>query len=247
LDRSAGAAVAIAWLAIPALAAEPMTLRDYMALNGPSPTAHIAYGPAPLQYVEMFGPAGPGPFPVVILIHGGCFMNSYQGMPQMRRMARALMAKSVAVWSIEYRGLDTPGGGYPGTYLDVRSAVDLLADQAKARHLDTYRLVAVGHSAGAALALWLAGREQLPKSSPLYEAHPLPVWKVVALGGSGDFRPIADQHHAVGCLRGRKHVCKRHLARFVYEQHINNRLSFRRGPQPLCAAKHMHAPLSNRL
>ena len=184
-------AVAVTCFSFPGFAAEPMTLQDYMALNGPAPSEHIAYGPAPLQYAELFEPRGSGPFPVVILIHGGCFMNSYEGIPQMRGMAAALAAKGVAVWSIEYRGLDTSGGGYPGTWLDVRSAVDLLADQANARHLDTHRVVAVGHSAGAALALWLAGRERLPRSSVLYEAHPLPVRKVVALGGTGDFRPVA--------------------------------------------------------
>ena len=190
LLRSA-CAVAVTCFAFPGFAAEPMTLQDYMALNGPAPTEHVAYGPAPLQYIELFEPRGLGPFPMVILIHGGCFMNSYEGMPQMRGMAAALAAKGIAVWSIEYRGLDTLGGGYPGTWLDVRSAVDLLADQAKARHLDTRRLVAVGHSAGAALALWLAGRERLPRSSVLYETHPLPVRNVVALGGTGDFRPVA--------------------------------------------------------
>jgi acetyl esterase/lipase len=189
----AGAAVAIACMALPALAAEPMTLRDYMALTGPAPTRRIAYGPAPLQYVELFEPAGRGPFPVAVLLHGGCFMNSLQGMPQMRGMAGALAAKGVAVWSIEYRGVDTAAGGYPGTYLDVRSAMDLLAGQAKARRLDTHRLVVVGHSAGAALALWLAGRGRLPRSSPLHEAHPLPVRKVVALGGTGDFRPAVTR------------------------------------------------------
>ena len=191
LVRLAGAIVAIVCAALPVLAGKPMTLGGYMALNGPAPTEHIAYGPAPLQYAELFEPTGVGPFPVVILIHGGCFMNRYQGMAQMRGMAGALAAKGVAVWSIEYRGLDTPGGGYPGTYLDVRSAVDMLAAQAGARHLDTRRLVVVGHSSGAALALWLAGRERLPRSSPLYEAAPLPVRKVVALGGSGDYRPVA--------------------------------------------------------
>lgn len=168
-----------------------MTLQDYMALKGPAPTEHIAYGPSPFQYVELFKPTGLGPFPVVVLIHGGCFTNQYQGMPQMRGMAGALVASGVAVWSIEYRGIDTPGGGYPGTFLDIRSALDLLANQATSRRLDTGRLVVVGHSAGAALALWSAGRGRLPKSSVLYEAHPLQVRKVVALGGTGDFRPIA--------------------------------------------------------
>ncbi len=188
----AGAVLAIAVQASPALSAEPMTLNDYMALDGPNPTAHIAYGPAPLQYVEFLKPAGTGPFPIVVLIHGGCFMNRYQGIPQMRGMAGALAAKGIAVWNIEYRGLDSTGGGYPGTFLDVRSAMDLLAAQSKARRLDTSRLVVVGHSAGAALALWAAGRARLPESSPLYEAHPLPVPKVVALGGFANLRSMVE-------------------------------------------------------
>ena len=188
----AGAAIASLGLAHPAPAAEPMTLNEYMTLKGPAPSAHIAYGPAPKQFVELFEPAGPGPFPVVVLIHGGCFQNQYQGMPQMRGLAGALKAKGVAVWSIEYRGVDTPGGGYPGTFLDVRSAVDLLAAQAAARHLDTGRAILVGHSAGAVLSLWLAGRGKLPHTSPLYEPIPLPIHKVVALGGFGDFRAVAS-------------------------------------------------------
>ena len=188
---SAGAALASACLAFAAQAAEPMTLNEYMTLKGPAPSAHIAYGPAPRQYVELFEPTGAGPFPVVVLVHGGCFQNGYQGMPQMRGMAGALKAKGVAVWSIEYRGIDTPGGGYPGTFQDVRAAVDLLAAQAEARRLDTHRLVVVGHSAGAVLSLWLAGRGRLPSSSPLHEASPLQIHEVVALGGFADFRTFA--------------------------------------------------------
>jgi len=56
------------------MATEPMTLRDYMALNGPSPSEHIVYGTAASQYVELFKPQGSGPFPVVVLVHGGCWV-----------------------------------------------------------------------------------------------------------------------------------------------------------------------------
>jgi hypothetical protein len=58
---------------------------------------------------------------VVLLIHGGCFKNEYQGMPQMRGIAAALSSQGIAVWSIEYRGLDEPGGGYPGTFQVVNA------------------------------------------------------------------------------------------------------------------------------
>jgi acetyl esterase/lipase len=166
-----------------------MTLKDYRALSGPDPDAHIAYGPAPRQYVEVFKPPGRGPFPVAVLIHGGCFYNKYEGMPQLRGMAGALKARGVAVWSIEYRGLETPGGGYPGTFQDINAAMASLESHARALHIDTRRIVVVGHSAGAYLALWVAGRQNLPTSSPLHVSHPLRVKQVVALGGSGDIHP----------------------------------------------------------
>ena len=35
-------------------AGAPMTLQDYLALQGPQPAQHIAYGDAPSQFVELF-------------------------------------------------------------------------------------------------------------------------------------------------------------------------------------------------
>jgi len=68
------AATLTLFLTMNAMAAEPMTLKDYMSLSGPQPSAHLAYGSAPSQYAELFVPAGAGPFPVVVLIHGGCWV-----------------------------------------------------------------------------------------------------------------------------------------------------------------------------
>jgi acetyl esterase/lipase len=174
------------------MAAEPMTLKDYMALDGPPPNAHLAYGSAPSQYVELFLPAGSGPFPVVLLVHGGCWLTEFQGITQMRNLAGALKAQGIATWNVEYRRVDEDGGGYPGTYQDVAAALDLLVTQAAAHHLDTHRLVAVGHSAGGHLVQWLAGRTVLPPFSPLYQAHAFPVKQVIALGSLGDLRSLAD-------------------------------------------------------
>ena len=128
-----------------AMAAEPMTLEDYMALSGPPPTARLAYGNAPSQYAELFVPAGAGPFPVVVLIHGGCWVKEFQGIVQMRNLAGALIAQGIAVWNVEYRRIDEAGGGYPGTYQDAAAALDLLVASAAAHHLDAHRLVAAAH------------------------------------------------------------------------------------------------------
>jgi acetyl esterase/lipase len=178
-------------LLLPA-ADKPTTLADYMKLSGPTPDEKLSYGVSPYQFVELFQPRGPGPFPVAVLIHGGCFKNEYQGMPQMRGVAGALSSQGIAVWSIEYRGLDQPGGGYPGTFEDVNAALDMLALQAKGRHFDIDRVIAVGHSAGAYLALWIAGRALVPASSPLHDTQSIPVRDVVALGGLGDLRPYRE-------------------------------------------------------
>lgn len=179
------------------MAAEPMTLHDYMALNGPPPSEHVAYGTAPSQYVELFKPRGNGPFPVVLLVHGGCWVKQYGGIVQMRNVAGALAADGIAVWNIEYRRVDEPGGGYPGTFQDLIAAMDLLVAKSAEHRLDTNRVVAMGHSAGGHLVQWLAGRSRLSASSPLYRPDPFPMREVIALGSIGDLRNRVDQHGQV--------------------------------------------------
>ncbi|UTY56573.1 S9 family peptidase [Massilia sp. erpn] len=168
-----------------AVVTRPMNLQDYLALDGAPPARRIAYGSAPSQFVELFKPEGAGPFPVVLLIHGGCWTVDFGGIVQMRSMANALVAQGIAVWNIEYRRYDEAGGGYPGMYQDVATAVDLLKQEACA---DLSRVVAVGHSAGGHLAQWAASRHKLPSWSPAYAAAPLPIPTVISLGGLADLR-----------------------------------------------------------
>jgi acetyl esterase/lipase len=173
----------------PALvSAAPMKLADYMALSGPAPVARLAYGPAPSQYAELFLPGGTGPFPVAVLVHGGCWTGKFGGITQLRSMAGALVERGIAVWNVEYRRVDEPGGGYPGMYEDMHAALDSLAAQAGAHRLDLDRVVAVGHSAGGQLVQWIAGRARIPASSPLHRTSMLPVRAVVSLGGLADLR-----------------------------------------------------------
>jgi acetyl esterase/lipase len=176
-----------ATLALNAVAA-PMKLADYLALTGPAPSATYAYGRAPSQYAELFVPNGSGPFPVAVLVHGGCWTKEFGGITQLRNMAGALAARGIAVWNVEYRRVDEAGGGYPGTYQDINAALDLLAVQAPAHRLDLHRIVAVGHSAGGQLVQWMAGRSRIAPASVLYQSAPLPVREIVSLGGLADLR-----------------------------------------------------------
>lgn len=171
-----------------AAGAAPMTLQDYLALSGSAPTQHVAYGPAPSQFAELFQPSGDGPFPVAVIVHGGCWTKEFGGITQMHNMAGALRQQGIAVWNVEYRRFDEEGGGYPGMYHDVGTALDRLRALAPERRLDLSRIVLVGHSAGGHLAQWAASRARLPRSSPLYVADPLPVPTVISLGGLADLR-----------------------------------------------------------
>ena len=175
-----------------AAVAAPMTLDDYLKLSGPAPTARIAYGSAPSQFAELFRPQGKGPFPVVVLVHGGCWTIKFGGIEQMRNVAGALAAEGIAVWNVEYRRSDEEGGGYPGTYHDMNAALDKLALEAANYQLDTSRIVAMGHSAGGQLVQWIAGRSRIAPSSPLFHPNPLPVRDIISLGGLADLRNEKD-------------------------------------------------------
>lgn len=182
------AALAAACACANAAPPKPMTLADYMALKGPVPNATFAYGSAPSQYAELYVPGGPGPFPVAVLVHGGCWTKEFGGINQLRNLAAALAERGIASWNVEYRRVDEAGGGYPGTYQDMNAALAMLAQQAQRYPLDLKRLVAVGHSAGGQLVQWMAGRPRIPRTSPLYQPDPLPVKNVVSLGGLADLR-----------------------------------------------------------
>jgi len=163
-----------------------MSPRDLQALPSRPATARVAYGSDSSQYGELRVPPGPGPHPVAILIHGGCFKAMYANARELGAMGDTLTAEGIATWNIEYRRLGQPGGGWPGTYLDVGRAVDHLRELAQDHDLDLSRVVLVGHSAGGHLAMWAASRARLAPESDLYLPDRLPVRGVVDLAGPVD-------------------------------------------------------------
>lgn len=166
--------------------AEPASLDDYMKQAVQPPAAAFHYGPALSQVAELFLPKGRGRHPVVVLLHGGCFLQKHQGFPQTSGLAADLAGRGYAVWNVEYRKLGEPGAGYPGTFQDVATAIDRLRDEAPKYGLDLSRVIAMGHSAGGHLALWAASRDKLPSGSPLRMTNPLKIGAVISLAGIGD-------------------------------------------------------------
>lgn len=128
-------------------------------------TTRIAYGHDPLQFADLTVPAGEGPFPVVVFVHGGFWRNAY-GLDLAEPQAADAVTRGYATWNIEYRRVGDTGGGYPGTLGDVAAAVDRLAGMADEYRLDVDRVSVVGHSAGGHLALWVGQRGALAHDAP---------------------------------------------------------------------------------
>jgi acetyl esterase/lipase len=185
---------AFSLLLLAPLFAQDRTPDDLLRLPVTDAT-RIAYGTGTLQFGELRVPAGRGPHPVVIIVHGGCWVaklgkldDRAVALDLLRPIAADLTANGFATWNLEYRRLGNDGGGWPGTFQDIAAGADHLRRIAAKNQLDLTHVVAIGHSAGGHLALWLAARPKLPKSSELYVKDPLLLKGVVDLDGPGDLK-----------------------------------------------------------
>lgn len=131
--------------------------REYRR-HDPAAGIRIRYGPGPEQFGDLRLPAGAGPHPIAVVIHGG-WWRAMHDLGNAAHLAEALRSDGFASWNVEYRRVGNEGGGYPGTLEDVVSAAAALESLAAAYPLDLSRIVVVGHSAGGQLATWLAAKD----------------------------------------------------------------------------------------
>ena len=124
----------------------------------------LTYGPDAQHFGALHVHDTSGLHPLVILIHGGFWRVPY-AYTLMTGLADDLARRGIAAWNIEYRRVGDPGGGWPNTLLDVANAADFVRTIAPTYSLDVQRVVAVGHSAGGQLALWLAARPHIPQGN----------------------------------------------------------------------------------
>ena len=162
-------------------------------LDAPAPPGGIRlpYGPDAQQFGDLWLPADHAQHPVVVALHGGFWRARYD-LTYMGHLCAALAAVGIAAWNVEYRRLGQEGGGWPGTFEDAARAADHLPALAERYSLDLQRVVAVGHSAGGQLALWLAARARIPAGDRLHREAPLALRGVVALAGVVDLRQAWD-------------------------------------------------------
>lgn len=131
-----------------AFVAPNVAFSDVMKLPFRAADEKIPYGDGALQFGWLW--LGSANKPLVILIHGGCWLNTF-GVDHAMPMASALSDAGYAVWALEYRRTGDEGGGWPGSFVDIQSALSSIHHLPDAVNRD--QLILLGHSAGGHLAL----------------------------------------------------------------------------------------------
>ncbi len=136
---------------------------------------------------DLYVPDGEGPFPGVLMIHGGGWMSGSKA--QMLTQSRRLANLGYVVMSINYRL--APQHKFPAQIHDCKAAVRWMRRWAEEYHLDSTRIAAYGYSAGGHLACLLgttdssSGLEGVERPETELSTR---VQAVVAGGAPCDFR-----------------------------------------------------------
>jgi acetyl esterase/lipase len=157
-----------------------MSSDDILQLPPPAADARLAYGSDPNQFGELRLPKSKGPLPVAMNIHGGFWRAKYD-LTHAGHLCAALTAKGIATWNVEYRRVGNPGGGWPGTFEDIRNAYRYLSQISGKYSLDLSKTLVLGHSAGGQLAVCLPAREPSVK-------------RAVSLAGVVDLQKAWEMH-----------------------------------------------------
>src|SRR5437762_13957536 len=112
----------------------------------------LPYGPDALQFEDFRLPANGSTsqrasVPTIIVIHGGFWRARYD-IEHIGHLCAALTAEGYATWSLEYRRIGNPSGGWPGTLQDMARGAAHVEKIADEYHLDLDRVRTRGHSGG---------------------------------------------------------------------------------------------------
>ncbi|HWC17781.1 MAG TPA: alpha/beta fold hydrolase [Terriglobales bacterium] len=158
-----------------------MQSSEHILTDTPTPAdVRLRYGRDESQFGDLRVPKGNGPFAAAMFIHGGFWRARYD-LKYAGFICSALTKAGIVTWNLEYRRVGNPGGGWPGSFEDVTGGYQFLRQLADKYPIDTKRIIVLGHSAGAQLALTLA-------------AHHNAMRAVVSLAGIVNLRRTWELH-----------------------------------------------------
>jgi acetyl esterase/lipase len=161
-----------------------VSAEDILSKPQPAPDGRVAYGTDANQFLEVRLPRSKPPHPVLMNIHGGYWRAQYD-LTHAGHLCEALRAAGLATFNIEYRRVGNIGGGWPGTFEDIRSAYRFLQQEHSRFQIDLDKFIVMGHSAGGQLALCLAAHETSAGTS---------IKRVISLAGVVDLKKGYAMH-----------------------------------------------------
>ena len=158
------------------------------------------YGPEPQHFAELRFPKGRGPFPLLLMLHGGFWQSAYD-LKHTGLLCEDLTGRGIVTCNLEYRRIGDPNGGWPGTFQDVSLASHKILEILNSDpRVDTSRKLVMGHSAGGHLALWLISQHKVSKDSPLHENRKSLILNAISLAGVTDLRTAWKQNLGHGIV-----------------------------------------------
>jgi len=106
-----------------------------------------SYGKRDL-HLDLFRPAKPGKYPVLLLVHGGGWRSGNKSMDI--PLAQQIAAKGYVTATIEHRL--SPEALYPAAVYDIKAAVRFIRANAKKYGINANKIAIAGSSAGGQLA-----------------------------------------------------------------------------------------------
>jgi acetyl esterase/lipase len=138
-----------------------MGMKDVQSFPIKSQSLEIKYGNLEKQKAFLRWVGESEKQPLVVIIHGGCWVSTIADYQFMEPFASALSEAGYSTYNLEYRSLGDSGGGYPGTFEDIINGINYLGELSKSYPIDLNKVIITGHSAGGHLALWSAFSKQL--------------------------------------------------------------------------------------
>lgn len=161
--------------------------------------AEYAYGSAATQKLDFWHPAGSGPAPLIVFVHGGGWKRGDKASATGVDKVTHWRAQGYAFASINYRLV--PGATVEQQAGDVAASVAWLKGHAATMGIDASRIVLMGHSAGAHLVA-LVGTDPRYLAATGMTLHDLR--GVIALDGAA--YDVARQASAAGPLMRRTYA-----------------------------------------